>query len=86
MKELELKGLSEQDTARIGEKLGEGLFPGGFIALYGGLGAGKIVAFGSSLPCVLCFAWGRWGCRPKPCLRDIIPQAPFFASRGFKQL
>ena len=26
MKELELKGLSEQDTARIGEKLGEGLF------------------------------------------------------------
>ena len=27
MKELELKGLSEQDTARIGEKLGEGLFP-----------------------------------------------------------
>ena len=41
MKELELKGLSEQDTARIGEKLGEGLFPGGFIALYGGLGAGK---------------------------------------------
>ena len=41
MKELELKGLSEQDTARIGEKLGEGLFPGAFIALYGGLGAGK---------------------------------------------
>ena len=41
MKELELKGLSEQDTARIGEKLGEGLFPGAFIALYGGNGAGK---------------------------------------------
>lgn len=41
MKELELKGLSEQDTARIGEKLGEGLFPGAFIALYGALARAK---------------------------------------------
>ena len=75
MKELELKGLSEQDTARIGEKLGEGLFSGAFIALYGGLGAGKIVAFGSSRPAVWGFARERWGCRPKPC-SGAPPQTP----------
>ena len=32
--------------------------------------------------------WGtrelRWGCRPKPCLREIPPQTPFYASRRFK--
>ena len=32
--------------------------------------------------------WGtrelRWGCRPKPCLRGIPPQTPFFASRRLK--
>lgn len=41
MKELVLDALTEQDTARIGKRLGEGLFSGAFIALYGGLGAGK---------------------------------------------
>ena len=27
-----------------------------------------------------------WGCRPKPRLRDIVPQTPFFASRAHKHL
>ena len=26
----------------------------------------------------------RWGCCPKPCLRDNVPQTPFSASRRFK--
>ena len=35
----------------------------------------------------LCCAWGvRWGCCPKPCLRDNVPQTPFSASRRFTML
>jgi tRNA threonylcarbamoyladenosine biosynthesis protein TsaE len=41
MKELVLKALGEEETAEIGKKLGETLFPGAFIALYGDLGVGK---------------------------------------------
>lgn len=41
MDTLELYPLDEQATAALGAKLGAELFPGAFIALYGGLGAGK---------------------------------------------
>lgn len=32
---------SEQETETLGERIAEGLFPGAFLALFGGLGAGK---------------------------------------------
>ncbi len=41
MNTLVLSALSEQDSERIGKKIGTELFGGAFIALYGGLGAGK---------------------------------------------
>jgi len=31
-----------------------------------------------------CHSLNRWGCRPKPRPRDIIPRTPFFASRQKK--
>ena len=48
----------------------------------------RIVAFGSAL-ILACRRFarkrGRQGCRPKTCLRDFIPQTPFFASRRLKE-
>ena len=46
-----------------------------------------IVAFGfSPIPGYFRFAIGlRWAAA-QTCLRDFIPQTPFFASRGFKIL
>lgn len=41
MNELELKIKSEEDMRSLGERIGEKLFPGAFIAFFGGLGAGK---------------------------------------------
>ncbi len=41
MRELSVSNLMEKDTAALGFALGKRLFPGAFVALYGGLGAGK---------------------------------------------
>ena len=41
MSALTLAGMREEDTRALGRRLGELLFPGAFLALYGGLGAGK---------------------------------------------
>ncbi len=41
MNQLVMDSLFEKDTAALGEKLGQRLFPGAFIALFGELGAGK---------------------------------------------
>ncbi len=41
MGQLELVSNSEAETEAIGKKLSQALFPGAFIALFGGLGAGK---------------------------------------------
>lgn len=41
MNTLVLSGLNEQDSERIGKRIGAELFRSAFIALYGGLGAGK---------------------------------------------
>lgn len=40
-KELILSDMTEKGTAMLGERIGRALFKGAFIALYGGLGAGK---------------------------------------------
>ena len=40
-KELILSDMTEKGTAMLGERIGSALFKGAFIALYGGLGAGK---------------------------------------------
>lgn len=39
--ELRLENLREEDTRKLGLRLAALLFPGAFLALYGGLGAGK---------------------------------------------
>lgn len=41
MSALTLAGMREEDTRALGRRLGELLFPDAFLALYGGLGAGK---------------------------------------------
>ena len=37
--------------------------------------------FALKFPLIIWGKRGRWGCRPKPCLRDAVPQTPFYASR-----